>query len=189
MGNQHHLSLVERQHALGAAYSSRRQSTGETNLQSERRRAADEEARALVTWRGRRLSLASGSQAARGTTWNIWALGSGTFVYATPLEALARPLAPRSPESVEVFADTPPLAAHVSVALLEVKQDHGFLQQGRPYLIARLREKAAELGCDAVFIKSTPDPAGDAEAGSYSGVIDADAQKLLARCIVYSPSA
>ena len=85
-----------------------------------------------------------------------------------------------------MLASAPPAEPHVDVALLEVEQVEGLNRQGTDYMIQRLREKAGELGCDAIFIKSASEHAG-AEPGSGMDLIDPDTHSLLAACIVYTP--
>src|SRR5262249_35503223 len=88
---------------------------------------------------------------------------------------------PRDPASVLVLATTPPSEPHVDVALLQVEQQQGLTHQGLPIMIERLREKAAELGCDAVFVKNS---------ASYPGTdpyLDPNGRELLASCIVFTP--
>jgi len=107
--------------------------------------------------------------------------GCSTFVTATLLNPAPRPLVPRDPASVQVLASDAPAEPHVDVALLEVEQQEGLNRQGTDYMIQRLREKAAELGCDAVFIKST------SEHDGHDAYLDPDARELLASCIVFTP--
>ena len=107
--------------------------------------------------------------------------GCSTFVTATPIHSPPRPLVPRNPASVQVLASTPPAEPHVDVALLQVEQQEGLDRQGTDYMIQRLREKAAELGCDAVYIKATSEHDGQ---NSY---LAPDAHELLATCIVFTP--
>jgi hypothetical protein len=82
---------------------------------------------------------------------------------------------------VQIIATTPPVEPHVDVALLQVEQQDGLNRQGTDYMIERLREKAAELGCDAVYIKNSSEYAGD------DPYLDPDAHQLLATCIVFTP--
>src|SRR5688572_28234107 len=108
-------------------------------------------------------------------------LGCATFVTATPINPPPRPLVPREASSVQVIATTPPAEPHVDVALLQVEQQQGLNRQGTDYMIQRLREKAAELGCDAVYIKHASEYDGD------DAYLDPDAHQLLATCIVFTP--
>ncbi|MEY4545796.1 MAG: hypothetical protein RL685_1991 [Pseudomonadota bacterium] len=107
--------------------------------------------------------------------------GCGTFVTATAINPAPRPLVPRSPESVQVLASNPPPEPYVDVALLEVEQSQGLNRQGMAYMIQRLREKAAELGCDAVYVKNTSEHEGE------DPWLDPDSSQLLATCIVFTP--
>jgi hypothetical protein len=90
-------------------------------------------------------------------------------------------MVPRSPESVQVLASGSPLEPHVDVALLEVEQSEGFNRQGTDYMIQRLREKAAELGCDAVYLKDRSAHEGE------DAWLDPDSTLLLASCVVFTP--
>jgi hypothetical protein len=107
--------------------------------------------------------------------------GCGTFVTATPINPPPRPLLPRAPESVQVLASAPPSEPHVDVALLEVTQSEGWNREGMDFMIQRLREKAAELGCDAVYVKNTSAHEGE------DPLLDPDRAELLASCIVFTP--
>lgn len=110
--------------------------------------------------------------------WGAWVFvcwGCGTFVTATPINPAPRPLVARTPESVQVLASGAPLEPHVDVALLEAEQDEGWNRQGTDYMIQRLREKAAELGCDALYVKSK------------SFHEERDSTHLLASCVVFTP--
>ena len=75
--------------------------------------------------------------------------GCGTFVTETRLNPTPRPLAPRAPESVEIFASSGPARAHVDVALLVASQNDG---TGTAAIVQSLRARAGAMGCDALFI-------------------------------------
>jgi hypothetical protein len=138
--------------------------------------------------RGPAATLPPPRGAVLGAAWTVWALGCGTVVYATPINSAPRPLVPRAPQSVEILVSGPPSEPYVDVALLEVRQDEGLNRQGTDYMIQRLREKAGELGCDAVFIKNRGEHVGtDPDVPFAFG--DPDAQTMLASCIVYAAPA
>jgi hypothetical protein len=90
---------------------------------------------------------------------------------------------PRSPDSVQVFASAAPTEPFVDVALLEVTQHEGMNRQGLDYMIERLRARAGELGCDAVFIKGMDEHIGDDDRPL--AILDPDSTQLFASCLVY----
>ena len=87
----------------------------------------------------------------------------------------------RDPGSVLVIASEPPSEPHVDVALMQVDQYEAYNPHGMGEMIQRLREKAAEIGCDAVYIKNTGQHKGD------NLLFDTDSRQLLASCIVFTP--
>jgi hypothetical protein len=107
--------------------------------------------------------------------------GCASSVTATPINHPPRPLVSRTPNSVLVLASEPPSEPHVDVALLQVDQYEAYNPQGMAEMIQRLREKAAEIGCDAVYIKDT-----DQHRGADL-LFDPDSRQLLASCIVFTP--
>jgi len=179
------LSRAERHEDPNAAYLSvLRARRSSDDVQSEPRLTCDEETTPLVTWRGHVVTIEDGPAAAHATRWTIWALGGGTFVRATPLVPSPRPLVPRPAASVDVFAGAPPSVAHVHVALLEATQEAGFDRQGPDYMVQRLREKAGELGCDAVLVKRTSQ-----RIGADGDFWEPNPKTLLANGIIYWGSA
>ena len=77
----------------------------------------------------------------------------GTSVSTYQLRPISA--APRPPLSVETFMQPPP-RPYVTVARLEA---HDVMSPSSGYMITKLRDRAAELGCDAVII----DPLGHHE--------------------------
>src|SRR5262245_59658682 len=82
------------------------------------------------------------------------ATGCGTSITATALNQSPKPLAPRSPESVEIFASAPPGRPYVDVAYLEAEQQSDMSVDGIGAFITKLRRRAAEMGCDGVVLGS-----------------------------------
>jgi hypothetical protein len=80
--------------------------------------------------------------------------GCGISTSATFLRAPPRAMAPRSPDSVEVFGAGPPSRPHVDLALIEAEQQSTNTPGDTPELIAKLRQKAGELGCDGLVLAS-----------------------------------
>jgi hypothetical protein len=95
--------------------------------------------------------------------------GCASAVAATPLHHAPRPLVSRDPSSVLVLAGEAPSEPHVDVALLQVDQYESYHPNGTAEMIQRLREKAAEIGCDAVYLENT------------------NSRQLVASCVVFTP--
>jgi hypothetical protein len=96
----------------------------------------------------------------------------------TPLNAPPRALAARPPSSVEVFSSTPPTRAHVDVALITATESN--LEGNTSRTVQRLLERAAQLGCDALYISSATSRAGN------SDVFDPGSHGLLGTCVAYT---
>jgi hypothetical protein len=75
--------------------------------------------------------------------------GCGTTIQTTAINPAPRPLA-RSPDSVEVFTTGAPPRPHVDVALLEAEQDSSYSLDDTAAMLAKLRERGAAMGCDAL---------------------------------------
>jgi hypothetical protein len=111
--------------------------------------------------------------------------GCGTAVTTTQLNTAPRPVTPRSAGCVEIFASGPPQQAYVDVAWLEVDQQDELEGPVYEVMIRRLRERAGELGCDAVVLGAKQEiyPAGfntNAPLFATSGT-----RKMQGTCIVY----
>jgi len=83
-------------------------------------------------------------------------VGCGHKLTFTPLNASPRPLTTRSPESVDVFLSQTPPRQHVEVGLFEIEQQSP-QSGGTPEMIAKLRDRAARVGCDAIVLTGTSD--------------------------------
>ncbi len=79
------------------------------------------------------------------------ALGCGHSLEYTATNRSPRPLTPRDPASVEVYATTLPTRPHVEVGLFEIEQRTP-ASGGTPEMIGKLRERAARVGCDALVV-------------------------------------
>jgi hypothetical protein len=113
----------------------------------------------------------------------LFAAGCGTSVTATALNG-GPDLVPRPTRRVQVFASGPPHRPYRDVALLEVEQTHSLNEQGTALMIERLRERAAQLGCDGVVFGGFTERDG-AQPGSGWDLIDPGATTLRATCIVF----
>jgi hypothetical protein len=107
--------------------------------------------------------------------------------YATNITWTApspRPLSPRSPESVEVFAGTMPARPHASIGIIEVQENSGSYAPRTRALLAELKRAAGEQGCDAISL------GGLVNRGVGPDVIfndfAADRQGAMAICLVYT---
>ncbi len=107
--------------------------------------------------------------------------GCGTFVEATTLNAPPRALTARPADAVAVYSSSPPAKAHVDVALMQADQSNGTHVE-LPEMIAKLREKAGQMGCDAIFISGESERAG---APGDAHLFDPGSHQLLATCIAY----
>ncbi len=110
--------------------------------------------------------------------------GASTSVQTTALHQPPRPLVPRRPEAIEIFSKGPPAEPHVDVALFAVERTRGLDAPGTDSMIWSLRERAGEIGCDAVVLENTSQPVGP-ETDAAHEIGDRDADQLLASCIVY----
>lgn len=78
------------------------------------------------------------------------AAACGTQLQTTQINAAPRPLAQRSPASVDLFASGPPARPHTDLAVIEAQP--GVFEDSTAELIARMREQAAALGCDGLVL-------------------------------------
>jgi hypothetical protein len=124
-------------------------------------------------------------------------LGCGSSVYTTPLNPAPRPLVPRLPESVAIFAGVPPTEPYVDFALLEVQRDADPNPPATALAIQRLREIAAQMGCDAVLVDAPSADLSEAPSATepdLEGQLDPEpplepgSQVIHASCIVYTPA-
>jgi hypothetical protein len=87
---------------------------------------------------------------------------------------------PRPPEAVELYASSPPTRAHVDVALLEATQEPDSLDNTHA-MLAKLRKRAGDMGCDAVYIKGI---SGSGAVPLFSD--DSDQKTLTGTCVVFT---
>lgn len=151
-----------------------------------------------------RLLLSPSMPVTRSVLAVLLATGCGTTVTATTLNPSPKPMAPRSPDSVELFSSAPPARPYVDVAYLEAEQDSDLSADRTGAFVAHLRERAAAMGCDGVILGehtnrpsvSTSDMAFDvADALSSKPQepppdygVPVNLRGLTATCIVYIPA-
>jgi len=117
--------------------------------------------------------------------WMAIALGTcgcAPQVAATPLNTAPRALVPRAPQEIEVYASSPPSRAHVDVALLHAEEQD--LSGSPQRLVQALLQKAAQLGCDALFISGGSERAGRPDLGF---LLDPGSHSLFGTCLAYLP--
>jgi hypothetical protein len=123
-----------------------------------------------------------------------------SFSYSS-LNTPSRPLTPREPANVQVLFGTTPSVPFVEVGLFEIEQQTP-LSPGTTEMIGKLRERAAEIGCDAVLVTRETDRV-ISSSGQYQGTATgagptyqvqgtttrttASVHGLRALCIVYDP--
>jgi hypothetical protein len=117
----------------------------------------------------------------------VVAAGCGTSIHTTPVNPAPRAMMPRDPALVELFTSGAPQRAHVDVALIEAEESSSFSTHRTPDMLRELREKGAQLGCDAVVIggMSSRDP-GITDAESWIVENPKGRKGVFATCIVYT---
>jgi hypothetical protein len=115
------------------------------------------------------------------------AAGCGTSISTTAINAPPRPMAPRPPETVEVFTSGAPPRPHVDVAILEAEESSGLSVADTGDMIRSLREHAAAMGCDAVVVggSSSRDP-GVTDVESWLVENPKGRKGFFGTCIAYT---
>jgi hypothetical protein len=115
----------------------------------------------------------------------LWAATgcSETLVSTTPLNPPPFTMTPKAPADVELYSSSPPKRPHIDVALLEAVQDDS--GEDHDEMLAKLRESAAQMGCDAVFVGGLSYRSGDPNLGQ---LFDPNKHVLRATCMVYVPA-
>jgi hypothetical protein len=124
--------------------------------------------------------------------------GCADNVGFTPLNTPPRALAPRPVDAVEVFAVSGPRRAHTDIGLIEVigatpppstHTEIGF-DVAHPVsdveethqMIAQLRKRAAQIGCDAIVVTSIDRPQAWVATDTYAYRLPS----VQASCVVYN---
>ena len=81
-------------------------------------------------------------------------------------------------DSVELFTSGAPQRPHTDVAVMEAEP--GLSERSTGDLIARMRERAAEMGCDGLVVTGV-----DTQVIRHEG----DRKTVTGTCIVYAPTA
>jgi hypothetical protein len=110
--------------------------------------------------------------------------GCGTSIRYTALNHPPRRLSPRPAEAVRVYTSAKPDQPYMDVGLLEASQESGFSLDETKEIIASLRQRAGQMGCDALIINGTSHKAGVAESVLLD--INVDLKGVQATCAVYT---
>ena len=81
----------------------------------------------------------------------------GTTIHQIPTNSPPHALAPRPPETVEVFTATPPPRPYVEIAFFEAQPASQLSFDDANAVFAKLRAQAAETGCDGLIITGPSD--------------------------------
>ena len=76
----------------------------------------------------------------------------GSSIRATEINPAPRPLAARTPESVEVFTSGAPARPHMDLAFYEAQQSSEFSSDDTREFIVKMRAAAAQRGCDGLVV-------------------------------------
>jgi hypothetical protein len=92
-------------------------------------------------------------------------LACGTRVTYTQLNTPPAQMVPRHAAGVQVFTTGAPQQPFVEVGLLEAQQESAYSQDRQPQILDKLRQRAAEVGCDGIILLGS----NDSVVGSVSG--------------------
>jgi hypothetical protein len=108
----------------------------------------------------------------------------GTSVSYVALNRPPRALSPRPPESVRLYSSDRPVGPYVDVGLLEAVQDSGLSAHETRDIIAALRKRAGQLGCDGLVIGGISSHTGVAETVLLDAPLDR--KGVYGTCVVYT---
>ena len=114
----------------------------------------------------------------------------GTSLRETVINPAPRPMAPRPPETVEMFTSGAPARPHVDVAFFEAEEASSFSTAETADMMNKLRKRAADRGCDAIVVGglSSRDP-GMHDAETFLVDNPKGRKGIYGTCIVYTESA
>jgi hypothetical protein len=114
-------------------------------------------------------------------------VGCGTAIRTTAINAPPRPMAPRPPDSVELFTSGAPDRPHVDVAFIETEEQSSLSVSDTPEMLRALREEGGRMGCDAVVLggASSRDP-GVRDAETWILEDSKGRKGFYGTCIVYT---
>jgi hypothetical protein len=113
------------------------------------------------------------------------ALACGTSIQYSPMNNPPHAMQPRPPEAVQVFMESRPKEDFVEVGLFEAQaRASGLAADDRAEVLAKMRERAGEMGCDGLIIAGSDDKVegyvshGEGSTTTYPG--------YRASCIVFT---
>jgi hypothetical protein len=142
---------------------------------------------ALPAVAGMALEVGALMSSARWVLVAMLGFGCGTSVTVTPLTYGMGGRVPKRPSQVEIFATVPPEREYVEVALLKADQNNGWNEQGTELMLLRLREAAAELGCDAIVLTGQGERAPAPYVEGPLPPLDYGSHLLYGTCIAFVP--
>jgi hypothetical protein len=108
--------------------------------------------------------------------------GCGTTVTAHMINQPPHAMRPRPAQEVQLFTSAPPARPYVDVAYLEAEQQSDMSFDDTQQFFTKLRERAGQMGCDAVVIGS---PKNRNVPSLFTDNGRASVDGLTATCIVY----
>lgn len=109
-------------------------------------------------------------------------LGCGTQIRSTVVNPPPHVMVSRPPDSVEIFTSAPPRdRPFVDVAFLEAEQESGYSVDGMEQFFAKLRGRAAAMGCDGLVFGNTT----NAVSVGIDLKTPMNKKGIVATCIVY----
>lgn len=107
--------------------------------------------------------------------------GCGTTVRYMQTNTPPKQMAKRSPQSVQFYTGSMPTVPFLEVGLIEAQQQGQLSVDSPETVLWKLREKAAEIGCDGVLVRSENAVVGS--SGQYGST--STLRGYAGTCIVY----
>jgi hypothetical protein len=111
----------------------------------------------------------------------------GTTTRFAPLNQPPHHLQPRAPESVQVFTTATPARPYIEVGLIQGTQESEYSFDDMPEIIAAMRVKAGELGCDGLVLNGPSSKGTESSLGIVSGAHhERTLEGFWGTCIAYT---
>jgi hypothetical protein len=112
--------------------------------------------------------------------------GCGTRVDYTPTNTPPSATAARHAQDVDVYASGGPSVPYVEIGFLDAQQESSVSVDDRSDVFEELRERAGELGCDAIVILGAQDTTAYVSTEHYERPYTLNSYR--ASCVVYVPA-